>query len=180
MKIGKRFSQLTYKELFHYIDNDKKYTDFNTLGLYRGIFESDKLSVEQKIEVRDYANKKFGKTFEFLQLKDPFTYFNLVTLGMDLIRPNEDKLWDDIKKNQQKILKQKRIKHRNFGTYAKHNCGHDSCSMNGLMMKKGQDTYIAEMHFHDDKNSWSAKQKAERLSKQQNEPIETSEFDELL
>lgn len=63
MKIGQQFNNLTLKEYFFYIDNYKKYTDFNTLGLYRSIIENEKLSIEEKIFVRDYANKIFQKTF---------------------------------------------------------------------------------------------------------------------
>lgn len=55
--------------------NHKKYTDFNVLGLYRSISENDKLPLEDKIYIRDLANETFGKTFNFLQLKDPKTYF---------------------------------------------------------------------------------------------------------
>ncbi len=73
MKIGVKFNQLTYAEYLHVIEDRQKYTDFNPLGLYRSILENDKLDLAQKISIRDLAHTKFFKTFEFLQLKDPYT-----------------------------------------------------------------------------------------------------------
>jgi len=72
MKIGKKFNQLSKSQYYHFIDNYKKYTDFNTLGLYRSITENERLSLEDQIEIRDYANLIFGKTFNFYQLKDSY------------------------------------------------------------------------------------------------------------
>lgn len=69
MKIGKKFNQLSISEYKHYIDNYKKYMDFNTLGLYRSIGENKKLNIKDKIEIRDYANEIFGKTFNLTQNK---------------------------------------------------------------------------------------------------------------
>jgi hypothetical protein len=69
MEIGQKFNTLTLKEYLFYIDNYKKYKDFNTLGLYRSIVENEKLTLADKISVRDYAHKTFKKTFDFLQLK---------------------------------------------------------------------------------------------------------------
>ena len=166
MKIGKKFNQLIKSEYFHFIDNHKKYTDFNTLGLYRSIYENDKLNLNDKVEIRDYANNIFGKTFDFYQVKDPVTYFELTTLGKELTKGDEIQIWDEIKKNQQKILSEKKIKHRNFGEYSKHNCGYSDCPYNGLMIKQG--SYLSEnnMHFESDKNQYAAKNKAERIKKQ--------------
>lgn len=138
MKINKKFNQLSYSRLKEIIVNHKKYTDFNTLGIYRAIVEHEKLSTEQKIEIRDLANEYFGKTFNFLQVKDPRTYFELIVLGEEeLTVADEAKIWDEIKRNSEKILKDKRIKHRNFGYYSKHNCGDDACAFNGVMFKEG-------------------------------------------
>ena len=53
MKIGRQFNTLTLKEYLFFIDNHKKYTDFNTLGLYRSITENKKLTMEDKIAVRE-------------------------------------------------------------------------------------------------------------------------------
>ena len=165
MKIGKKFNQLSLSEYKHYMDNYKKYTDFNTLGLYRSIGENERLSLEDKIEIRDYANEVFGKTFNFYQLKDPGTYFELITLGKELTKADENQIWQEIKSNQQKILKEKRIKHRNFGNYSKHHCGYEHCPMNGMMVKQG--SYLAESHmwFDADKKKYSRKQKSERIKK---------------
>lgn len=166
MKIGKRFNQLSKSEYIHYIDNYKKYTDFNTLGLYRSICENEKLALLDKIEIRDYANTIFGKTFIFYQLKDPTTYFDLTTLGKELTVADEQKVWNDIKVNQQKILTDKKIKHRNFGNYSKHNCGYEDCRYNGLMIKQGSFLTESSMHFNSDKNEYAAKDKSERIKKQ--------------
>lgn len=105
---------MSVSEYKHYIDNHKKYTDFNTLGLYRSIGENEKLNISDKIEIRDYANETFGKTFNFYQLKAPGMYFELITLGDELTEGDENQIWEEIRKNQQEILKKKRIKHRNL------------------------------------------------------------------
>ena len=154
MKIDKKFNRFSMSEYRHYISNYKKYTNFNTLGLYRSILENKKLSVEEKIEIRDFANSYFQKTFDFLQIKDCFTYFNLLTLGKELTVADECHLFDVIRKNQELILKSKRIKHRNFGNYSKHNCANDNCYLNGLMIKKG--SWFSEdiMHFDSDKRCY--------------------------
>ncbi|WP_298510099.1 hypothetical protein [uncultured Kordia sp.] len=166
MKIGKLFNQLSKSQYIHYIDNHKKYTDFNTLGLYRSICENEKLTLAEKIEIRDYSNVFFGKTFTFFQLKDPQTYFELITLGKELTVADERQIWENIRSNQQKILADKRIKHRNFGEYSKHNCGYEDCNYNGLMIKQGSFLAEATMHFNSDKNEYAAKDKSERIKKQ--------------
>ena len=168
MKIGKLFNALKKSEYYHYIDNYKKYTDFNTLGLYRSICENEKLNLEDKIEIRDYANSVFEKTFKFYQLKDPLTYFNLITLGEEMTVADERKVWDGIIMNQEKILLNKKIKHRNFGDYSKHNCGYNDCPYDGLMIKQGSKFTESFMHFDSDKNSYEAKKKSERIKKQRN------------
>lgn len=162
MKIGKKFNLLSKPEYYHVINNYKKYTDFNTLGLYRSIIESEKLVLADKLEIRDYANQTFRKTFEFLQLKDPKTFFDLQTIGKMLTVADEHQLWDDIRNNQQKILADKNIKHRNFGTYSKHNCGYDTCRYSGLMVKQGSFLKESHIHFDGDKNKYQAKVKSER------------------
>lgn len=155
MKIGKRFNQLTVKEYFYYLDNYKKYTDFNILGIYRSILENEKLTVTNKVAIREYANKTFQKTFEFLQLKDPIVYFEVFTLGLDLTNGDKNRIWDDIRSNQQKILANKRIKHRNFGDYSKHNCGNDTCVYNGMMIRQGSKLSEGNMHFKTDKKKYN-------------------------
>ena len=165
MKIGKRFNQLSKKEYFYYVDHYKKYTDFNTLGLYRSISENNKLDTLDRIEVRDYANNTFGRTFEFYQLKDPVTYYNLVTLGKDLTVADTQKVWDDIRKNQEKILSKKKIKHRNFGEYSKHNCGYEDCQLNGLMIRQGSKFTESHMYFNSDKDKYLAKEKSRLIKR---------------
>ncbi|MCS3801676.1 hypothetical protein [Niastella sp. OAS944] len=160
MKISQPFNKLTLKEYFFYIDNHKKYTDFNTLGLYRSITENKKLSLAERIEVREYAYTKFKKFFEFLQLKDPVTYYDIITLGQELTKADESQMWKDIKHNQQKILAEKSIKHRNFGIYSKHDCGRNDCNLNGLMLKKRSYFAYSHMCFKSDKNEHASKHKS--------------------
>ncbi|GAB1537739.1 hypothetical protein NUACC21_03930 [Scytonema sp. NUACC21] len=166
MKIGRKFNSLTYNEYIHIIDNYKKFSDWNTLGLFRSLVETKKLDLNQKLEIRDYANKQFQKAFEFLQLKDPYTYFCLKTLGENLTVADEKEIWKCIRVNQEKILKKKKIKHRNFGEYSKHNCGYDSCPYNGLMIKQGSLLTEGNMHFDSDKSKTGSVIKSENYRKQ--------------
>ncbi|MBO2007644.1 hypothetical protein [Hymenobacter negativus] len=167
MKVGRQFNTLTYGEYLHLIENRKKFTDFNTLGLFRSIVETTKLSLEEKLELRKVAIAAFAKTFEFLQLKDPQTYFAVTTLGESLTVADKNQAWEDIRHNQQKILESKRLGHRNFGTYSKHLCGYDTCPLNGMMIRAGSLlAYGGEMHFHSDNSRdwsrWSKELKANR------------------
>ena len=141
-------------------------TDFNTLGLYRSIIENEKLTLDEKIEVREYAHKFFQKTFDFLQLKDPDTFVRVSTIGQSLTVADERQIWTDIIANQEKILKDKRIKHRSFGQYSKHSCGYDNCQFNGVMIKKGSLLAERSMFFHGDKSKYQAKVKSERRKKE--------------
>lgn len=162
MEIGQKFNTLTLKEYFFYIDNYKKYKDFNTLGLYRSIVENEKLTLADKISVRDYAHKTFKKTFDFLQLKDPKTFVEVEYLGQELTKGDEQNIWDNVRRSQQQILDDKRIKHRNFGEYSKHNCGYDTCVWNGIMIRQGSWLMESNMHFDSDKNQYAAKDKSEK------------------
>ena len=154
MKINQKFNQLTKSEYIFYIDNHKKYTDFNVLGLYRSILENEKLLLDDKIAIRDYANTFFQKTYDFLQLKDVSTYFDLTVLGREMTKADENQLITDIHNFQEKTLKDKKIKHRSFGDYSKHNCGNENCRFNGIMIKQG--SYLAEstMHFNNDNTTF--------------------------
>ncbi len=165
MKINRPFNELSKTEYFHFIENHENYSDFNTLGLYRSICENESLSLEDRLEVRDYANGFFGKTFEFLQVKDPRTYFELTTLGEELTKADAEQVWRDIRKNQERILSDKKIKHRNFGEHSKHNCGHPGCPFDGMMIR--QDTWLTEyhMHFVTDRNRDGVKAKSDRFKK---------------
>jgi glutamate synthase domain-containing protein 2 len=172
MEIGKQFNALTLKEYYFYIDNHKSYKDFNTLGLYRSIVENDSLSLEEKIAVREYAHNSFKKTFEFLQLKDPQTFIEVSYLGQPLTLVEERNVWKEIQRNQEKILKDKQIKHRNFGEYSKHNCGYDHCPYNGIMVRRGSRLVEQEMRFHTDKDKYEQKLKsARRKADRKNEKI---------
>jgi glutamate synthase domain-containing protein 2 len=179
MKIGTKFNRLTYREYIQILDRHEKYTDFNTLGLYRSIIENDKLNLEDKIAIRDLAHQKFSKTFEFLQLKDPYVYFQVSTLGRVLTTADEQQLWEDIRHNQQKILKAKRIKHRNFGEYSKHNCGYETCPYNGMMIRQGSMLAESNMHFNSDVNyrSWKADRRS--IAKRKLRDGQTESIDEM-
>ncbi|PSL28259.1 hypothetical protein [Chitinophaga ginsengisoli] len=161
MKIGRQFKTLTLKEYLFFIDNHKKYTDFNTLGLYRSIVENEKLTIEDKLAVRDYAHQTFKKSFDFLQIKDPQTYVEVSTLGQELTRVETKKLWEDIRRYQQKTITEKRFGHRNFGVYSKHSCGYDTCHKNGVMIKQGSYISEGEIYFGSDKNRFAAQHKSE-------------------
>ena len=162
MEIGQKFNTLTLKEYFFYIDNYKKYTDFNTLGLYRSIVENEKLTLYDKLVIREYAHKTFKKTFDFLQLKDPKTFVDVTYLGQELTKGDEEGIWYDLRINQQKILADKKIKHRNFGEYSKHNCGYETCVWNGIMIRQGSWLTENNMHFDSDKNKYQQKIKPKK------------------
>jgi hypothetical protein len=133
MKLGRQINTFTYNEYIYLLENYKKFTDFNHLGLFRSILENAKLSLTQQLEVRDSAIRKLPKFFEFLQVKDPSTFLRL------------KKLRKVLEINQQKILANKRIKHRNFGIYSKHGCGYSTCHFNGVMTRQG--SVIAEYNM---------------------------------
>ncbi|MDN5215872.1 hypothetical protein QQ020_27595 [Fulvivirgaceae bacterium BMA12] len=42
---------MSKSEYFYYIDDHKKHTEFNTLGLYRSIIENERLEIKEQIEV---------------------------------------------------------------------------------------------------------------------------------
>ncbi|RZJ79561.1 MAG: hypothetical protein EOO20_26750 [Chryseobacterium sp.] len=152
----------TLEEYVFYIDNHKKYKNFNTLGLYRSLIEQVALTLDEKLTIRDHAHSVFQKTFDFLQLKDPGTYLGVITLGQSLTKGEEQKIWDDIRKNQQKILANKRIRHRNFGVYSKHRCPYADCPFNGLMVRQGSDLVYGSIHFDGDKNKYAGKVQSDR------------------
>lgn len=169
MKIGKKFNQLSKSEYFHYIENHKKYTDFNTLGLYRSIEENKNLSLEDQLEVLEFANRYFFKSYEFLQVKAPGTYLGLSTLGHNLTIGEYRQILANMEAFREAFIRRKRPGHRNFGQYSKHDCGIEHCPWNGMMVR--QDSWFAEFHmyFDCDKNQWEAKRKSEALKKQRRE-----------
>ncbi|RPD49549.1 hypothetical protein DNI29_01750 [Hymenobacter sediminis] len=151
MKLNRRLNQLTEADYHHLLVHYRRYTDFNSLGLFRSLLENEKLNLEQQLRLRDAAAAAFPKFYEFLQLKDPSTYLRLSTLGQELTVADKRAVWTEIRRTQQRILTEKRIRHRGFGTYSKHNCGYDNCPLNGLMIRQG--TRIVEdfMRFDTDK-----------------------------
>ena len=163
MKINRQLNTFTYQEYSSLLSQYQKYTDFNTLGLFRSITENEKLDPAQKIAIRDQAVTAFHKTFEFLQLKDPETYFELTTLGQQLTVADKEQRWTDIRLTQQKILKDKKLRHRNFGTYSKHLCGYDTCPLNGVMLRQADSTRaVRPMSFCSDKNRYTIRLKSEQ------------------
>jgi hypothetical protein len=160
MKIGVPFNTLTAEEYFFCIDHHKKYTDFNTLGLYRSIAENDKLLPEDSIRVRDNAHGAFSKTFDFLQLKDPQTCIAVEYPGTTRAKGDVPEIWRQIKIARQKILEEKKPGHRNFGAYAKHNCGFADCPPDGIIVRQGTSLAERTMHFDSDRNPHPAKAKS--------------------
>ena len=86
-------------------------------------------------------------------------------MGKELTKVDENQIWKEIRHKQEMILKEKRIKHRNFGVYSRHNCGYDTCPMNGIMVRQG--SWLAEGHmwFNSDKGSYSKKERSEQRKK---------------
>lgn len=162
MTIGKKFKDLNSDEYVFYINNHKKYKDFNTLGLYRSLIENNKLSLDEKIAIREHAHSFFKKSFDFLQLKDPKVFVDVSILGMKFTKADEKRIWDEVIKNQQNILNDKRIKHRNFGIYSKHSCPYEDCIYQGLMVRPNSQLAWGSMHFADDKSKYQQKAKSER------------------
>ena len=180
MTIGRKFNELNSEEYIFYIDNHKKYKDFNILGLYRSLTENDKLSLEDKITIREYAHGFFKKAFDFLQLKDPKIFIEVSNLGINLTKADERKIWDEVIKNQQSILKDKRIRHRNFGIYSKHNCPFEDCFYKGLMVRPNSRLAETNIHFVSDKNNYHKKLKSDqRKSERKKEQLIINEqFDD--
>lgn len=166
MKIGKPFYQLTKDEYLFFIENHKQYSDFNTLGLYRSLLENESLALKDQLEIRDFAHTYFQKTFDFLQLKDPKTYFEIFYLGEEMTEGDVQNAWRIIRENQQKILKDKKIKHRNFGTYSIHDCGLSYCPYNGLMIKQNAFNSRSFMCFKTDENKDEKINKSKRQQKE--------------
>jgi hypothetical protein len=178
MEIGRQFNTLTFEEYKFFIDNHKKYSDFNTLGFYRSLIENGNLDLNQKILVRDYANSIFEKTLNFLQIKDPWTFIKVKTLGVELTTGDKEELWRKIAIAQEQILRDKRIKHRNFGEYSKHNCGYETCPMNGIMVKQG--SYYAEYGMcvgHVNKHTRKVKSDKRKLARKNESQIIKKEIE---
>lgn len=149
MKIG-RLNQLSEAEYRHLLANHRRYTDFNSLGLFRSLLENQKLDDAQRLRLRDAAIEAFPKFYEFLQLKDPDTYLRLSTLDRELTAGDEEAAWEQIRRNQQRLLAAKGIRHRNLGTYARHACGYADCPFNCLMVRPGSRLAESSIHFTSD------------------------------
>lgn len=145
MKLNRRLNQLSEAEYQHLLANYQRYTDFNSLGLFRSLLENEKLDLPQRLRLRDAAIEAFPKFYEFLQLKDPHTYLRLSTLGQELTIADERAAWEQIKRNQQRLLTDKGIRHRNIGVHARHDCGNPECPCRGTMTQPNSiltDSYI--------------------------------------
>lgn len=150
MKLNRRLNQLTEPEYRHLLTHYRRYTDFNSLGLFRSLLENGKLDESQRLALRDAAIEAFPKFYEFLQLKDPHTYIRLSTLGQELTVADKEAAWAQVQRNQQRLLADKRIRHRNIGTYARHDCGYADCPFNGLMVRQGSRLVESSMYFTSD------------------------------
>lgn len=115
--------------------------------------------------MRDLLNEKHFKTYEFYQIKDPELYISLFRLDKDMNDQQIEKLKDELRVFQEKRLKEKRIKHRNFGNYSKHNCGMETCALNGRMIKQGSPEAEACMHFKSDKRKPNKRYKRKKINK---------------
>ena len=52
MKISRQLNTFSYSEYIHLLKNHARYTDFNSLGLFRSILENEKLTAKQKFATR--------------------------------------------------------------------------------------------------------------------------------
>lgn len=163
MIIGKPFNTLALEEYYYYIDNRKKYNDFNELWLFRSIFENKNLDEWKMILLRDYIQKNMPKVFEFMQVRHPNLYIKLYLLWKIYTKTDEENLWNLIHINQDKILNKKRIKHRNFWDYSKHNCWYENCPLNGIMLQQWSWFCESSMRsFNNTKEQKSERRKSER------------------
>lgn len=163
-----KYNTLTKNEYIYYIENEKKF-NVNILGMYRSLFENEKLTQEDKIEIRDLLNKDHFKTYEFYQISHPNLYAELYQLDNTLNEQEYDQLWENMREFQEKTLKEKKIKHRNFGDYSKHLCGHKDCPLNGQMIKQGSVLAETCMSFKSDKRKEGKKEKSRRYKKDKRE-----------
>ncbi len=160
MKTWKKYNTFTKKEYINLFEKNKKYTDFNILWIYRSLLENTKISIEEKIEIKNLYNTVFWKTYNFLQVKDPNTYLKIELLWKSYTVADENQLFLNIQKNQEKILKDKKIKHRNFWDYSKHNCAVKWCPLDWLMIKQWSWFSENSMCFNSDnrifywRNNW--------------------------
>ncbi len=166
MKLTQKFNRLTFSEYLNILARHQDYSNFNILGLFRSLLENNKLELNQKVELRDIVRTKFPKQFEFLQLKDPHTYLEIQILDRaEVTIADRSQLWRDIITNQQKILAAKKIKHRNFGNYSKHDCGYESCPYNGIMIKRGSYLSEGKIIFPTDDRTYRKEMKSDRQRK---------------
>ena len=161
MSEKKKYKDYSFEELKDLLAQGKS-KGFNTLGFYRSLLENETLSKGQAVSLRDAAHQHFQKQFDFLQIKDLSTYLKVTLLGQEYTKGDEQNLVRQIVKNQQTILKDKRIKHRNFGTYSIHDCGYEWCPYNGMMVKQGSQLARGSMHFDSDCPKASRQQKSKR------------------
>ncbi|MDO4250109.1 MAG: hypothetical protein Q4C68_01215 [Moraxella sp.] len=166
--LKQRFNTMTVAQYQAAIANHRDIANFNPLGLYRSLCENKRLSLEEKITIRDLAHQHFARFFEFLPLKDPVTYIAVSTLGDTLTAADKHHLWQTIRQTQQKYLAKKRLKQRNFGIYGKHECGIAWCPYDGMMVRQG--TVLCEYHmtFASDTHSshaWNVKKKQKQQEK---------------
>ncbi|SEQ79602.1 hypothetical protein [Neolewinella agarilytica] len=167
MKIGRPINQLTARALRRLLSDYRRYTDFNRLGLFRGILESQILNPHEKQEIRDLAKETFRKYYDFLVVKDPYTWDRLEHLGENRNRQQEGQDWKEIRRKQEEILRRKRIRHRNFGVYSRHDCGYETCNVNNCMTRpKGPNRYGSEMSFDSDRYKYARKEKSRRHKQQ--------------
>lgn len=166
MIIGKPFNTLVLEEYYYYIDNRKKYNDFNELWLFRSIFENKNLDEWKMVLLRDYIQKNMSKVFEFMQVRHPDLYVKMYLLWKTYTKADEENLWNLVRLKQEEILHKKRIKHRNFWDYSKHNCWFDDCNLNGIMVQKWSWFCENIMHFSSDKHFSTLKDKSKRLKKE--------------
>lgn len=161
MKIGQPINQLSASVLRGLLPSYRKYTDFNRLGFFRGLCESQKLTLEEKEELRDLGKTIFAKYYDFLVVKDPHTWDRLENLGNDRTQQEITADWKKINERQYVILKNKEFGHRNFGIHSRHDCCYENCKLNNAMTKpKYSISFGLEIWFDQDANKYGKKERA--------------------
>lgn len=137
MKIGQPINELSPERIREIIKGYKEYTDFNRLGLFRGLLESERITAEERAELQELAIAAFNRYFDFLVIKDSETWWKTLNPGWEAASRNDRYVkWRKIEAKQEAIIKRKGFGHRNFGNYSKHNCCYKDCPLNGIMVKK--------------------------------------------
>ncbi len=166
------YNALSREGYLRLLKGPKKGGTVNTLGLFRSILENEGLSLPEKLEIRDLTVSRFSKAFVFLQLKDPITYINLCCLGVPRSEMEGQQVWERLRFDQARLLKAKRIRHRNSGVYSRHLCGHGACPHGGMMVRSsGLWPAVMHMSLPGDTPRWEVRDRAKAVRRERRQRI---------